>query len=56
MAKFDSSVSKLYVAQYDLTPSTTEISGPGGVAVRDVTSLADSGHKFIRGTGEDSFD
>jgi len=49
MAFFDSSASKLYVAQYDLTPSTTEVSGPGGVELLDITSLADSGQKNLRG-------
>ncbi len=50
MSFFDSSVSKLYVAEYDVTPFTTEISLPTGRPVRSVTTLADAGEMSIPGT------
>tara|TARA_Y100000310_G_scaffold50965_1_gene47023 strand:- start:1105 stop:1830 length:726 start_codon:yes stop_codon:yes gene_type:complete len=52
MAFYDSRVSKLYVAQYDLTSFTREMSEPGDRPLRDVTVLGDSGHKWFPGTEE----
>ena len=52
MAFYDSRVGKLYVAQYDLTSFTKEMSGPGDRPLRDVTVLGDTGRKWFNGIEE----
>jgi len=49
MAKFDSSNSKLYLNQFDLTTYTTDLSVGGGRAVNDVTTFGSSGSTFHPG-------
>lgn len=50
MAFFDSKNSDLYIAQYDVTPYTTELSGvPGARPLLPVTAWGDSGEKSIPG-------
>jgi hypothetical protein len=50
MAFFDSEKSRLYVAQYDLTSFTSELSGlPGPRQLREVTTWGDGGTKWHPG-------
>ncbi len=46
MAKFDSSTSKIYLDQFDLTSYTTDLSVGGGRGLNEVTTFGDSGAKF----------
>jgi hypothetical protein len=49
MSLFDSSKSKLWVAEYDLTADTVDIEFGGPRALPDVTTLADSAEALIAG-------
>ncbi len=53
MAFYDSKVGKLYIAQYDVTGYTTEVTPKSERALREVTVLGDDGATFIPGTSAD---
>ena len=46
MAKYDSRVGELYLAEYDLTAYTTGMTPSVNRTLHDVTVLGDTGHKF----------
>ena len=49
MAKFDSSNSKLYLNEFDLTTYTTDLGIGGGRAVNEITTFGSSGSTFHPG-------
>jgi hypothetical protein len=46
MAKFDSSTSKFYLNQFDLTTYTTDLTVGGGRALNEITTFGSSGANF----------